>query len=315
MTAKAYSGYGLILSADRNRIGLSDSAYLKAERRGELVRLRRGAYCEASHWSQLSPRDRYVLKIRAVVAGSDRPRVLCSFSAAAVWGFPILGDWPEDVHLLAEPATGGRSKPGIVRHPVSDAVTRCEERDGLLVVGVARTALDLVLASEFAPAVGSLDWALWRKNDLRVTVVDVQEELQRLNPRYRLQHAQSVIEFGTNLSDSFGESTTRAVIHVLGYPAPELQVRFADAQGNMDVDYFWRAERKVGEFDGAAKYMRAEYRGSLTPGEVVWREKKREDRLRRQCDGVIRIIWAETCHPPTLDQLLRESGLRPSPRQ
>lgn len=315
MTASAYSAYGLILSSDRNRIGLNESAYFAAERRGDLVRIRRGAYCESSHWAQLSPRDRYLLTIRAAVADSPKARVLCSLSAAAVWGVPILGDWPDAVHLVAGKAGGGRSKPGIVRHPVADSTGRIEERDGLLVTGVARTALDLVLTSEFAPAVGSLDWALWRRNEFRVTVAEVREELRNLNPRYRQGHARAVIDFGTHLSDSFGESMTRAVIHQLGYPAPELQVRFTDRQGHMDVDYFWRAERKVGEFDGAAKYMRPEYRGALTPGEVVWREKKREDRLRRQCDGVIRIIWAETSHPRRLDELLRESGLRPSPRQ
>lgn len=315
MTVSAYSKYGLILSADRNRIGLSESAYLLAERRGELIRVRRGAYCESSHWAQLSPVDRYLLKIRAAVAGSPKARVLCSFSAAAVWRFPILGEWPDAVHLLAPPATGGRSKPGIVRHPVIEPAEHIEEREGLLVTGVARTALDLVLASEFAPAVGSLDWALWRRNEFRVASDDVREELYRLNPRYRRWHAHSVIDFGTSLSDSFGESMTRASIHLLGYPAPELQVRFSDRQGNMDVDYFWRAERKVGEFDGVAKYLRSEYASGRTPGEIVVAEKKREDRLRRQCDGVIRIIWAETVKPRKLDLLLRESGLRPSPRQ
>ena len=315
MTVTAYSAYGLILSADRNRTGLNESAYFAAERRGELVRIRRGAYCESSHWEQLSQRGRYLLKIRATVADSPKLRVLCSFSAAAVWGVPILGGWPDAVHLIAGSAGGGRSKPGVVRHPVADSVGRIEERDGLLVTGVARTALDLVVASKFAPAVGSLDWALWRRNEFRVTAADVEEELRSLNPRYRRGHAQSVITFGTHLSDSFGESMTRAVIHELGYPAPELQVRFTDRQGTMDVDYFWRAERKVGEFDGAAKYMRPEHLGTRSPGGVVWREKRREDRLRRQCDGVIRIIWVEAPHPQRLDELLRESGLRPSPRQ
>lgn len=314
MTVSAYSSHGLILSSDRDRIGLSESAYLVAERRGELVRLRRGAYCESSHWAGLSPRDQYLLRIRAAVAGSPKARVLCSFSAAALWRFPILGEWPDAVHLLAPPANGGRSKPGVVRHPVVEPIRPIEERDGFLVTGVARTALDLVLTSEFAPAVGYLDWALWRRNELRVSSDDIREELDRLDPRYRLAHARSVIDFGTSLSDSFGESMTRASIHVLGYPAPELQVRFSDRQGNMDVDYFWRAERKVGEFDGVAKYLRPEYASGRTPGEVVVAEKKREDRLRRQCDGVIRIIWAETVNPRRLDLLLRESGLRPSPR-
>jgi hypothetical protein len=310
-----YSAHGLIRSVDRNRIGLSESAYPAAERRGELVRLRRGAYCESSHWAELTPRKRYLLKVRAAVADSSQKRVLCSFSAAAVWGFPILGDWPDEVHLLAPRAGGGRSKPGVVRHSGADSAGHVEVDDGFFVTGVARTALDLVLASEFAPAVGSLDWALWRRNEFRVTASDVQEALLRLDPRYGARHAQSVIDVGTHLSDSFGESMTRAVIHQLGYPAPELQVRFTDRQGDMDADYFWRAERRVGEFDGVAKYLRAEYLGNRTPGEVVVAEKKREDRLRRQCDGVIRIIWTETVNPRKLDLLLRESGLRPSARQ
>lgn len=109
---------------------------------------------------------------------------------------------------------------------------------------------------------------------------------------------------------------TRAVFHELGYPLPELQIRFSDRHGDMFPDYFWRKERKVGEFDGAEKYLRPGYSAGLTPGEIVWREKKREDRLRRQCDGVIRIIWSETRNPRLLDAQLREFGLRParSPR-
>lgn len=315
MAASPYSAYGLVISSDRQRTGLSQSAYQKAALRGELIRIRRGAYCESSHWAGLSPRQRYLLRIRATVLASPRQPVLCSFSAAAVWGMPILDDWPTEVHVLAAQATGGRSKNGVRRHPVADTVRHIEGRDNLLVTGVARTALDVAMALEFAPAVAILDWALWRRNRLRVSLDEVRDELQWLDPRYGKSHADAVLGFATHLSDSFGESMTRAVIHELGYPAPELQVRFHDSKGNMDTDYFWRSERRVGEFDGLAKYLRPQYgQTNLTPSEIVWREKKREDRLRRQCDGVIRIIWEETRHPRQLDELLRESGLRPSAR-
>lgn len=182
----------------------------------------------------------------------------------------------------------------------------------MLVTSVASTTLDVVLESDFAPAVATLDWALWRKNAFRVSAADIRRELDARNPRYRLRHAESTVEFATDLSDSFGESMTRAVIHELGYPVPELQVRFTDREGNMYVDYFWPSERKVGEFDGAAKYMRPGYSNGLAPGQIVWREKKREDRLRKQCNGVIRIIWSETRNPRLLDYQLREFGLRPT---
>lgn len=299
MTASTFSRHGLILSSDRYRTGLDDTVYLRALHRGELVRVRHGAYCEASHWAELTPRDRYLLRIRAVVLASTRPVVLCSYSAAAVWEMPILGQWPSDVHVLAAAASGGRSSRGITRHPVELAAGLAQERNGLLMTGVARTALDLIMVSEFSPAVGSLDWALWRRNRVRVTAHSVREELERLNPRYRRGHALAVIDFGTHLSDSFGESMTRGVTFELGYRVPELQVSFSDQRGHIgDTDYFWRSERCAGEFDGATKYLRPEYLGNLTPAETVWREKKREDRLRRQCDGVVRIIWEETCDPP-----------------
>lgn len=310
--SKLYGAYGLILSSERSRTGLGEHDYSRAAKRGELVRIRRGAFCESGHWAELSPREKHVLRMRAVDAAAEQRLVFRSYSAGALWGMPILDEWPSDVYVCADPASGGRSSPGVRRHPLDPA--QVAERDGLLVTPVASTVLDVALASAFAPAVATLDWALWRKNAFRVTADAIRGELEARTLRYRRCHAEAAIDFASDLSDTFGESMTRAVIYELGYPVPELQVRFSDRQGNMYADYFWRSQRKVGEFDGAAKYLRREYAGGLTPGEVVWREKKREDRLRRQCDGVIRIIWAETRNPHLLDTQLREFGLQPSPR-
>ncbi|MEO6944374.1 MAG: hypothetical protein ABI053_06650, partial [Lacisediminihabitans sp.] len=90
-----------------------------------------------------------------------------------------------------------------------------------------------------------------------------------LDPRYRARHAQTVVDFGTSFSDSFGESVIRAVIHQLGYPAPELQVRFTDRQGHMDVDYFWRAEHECRVETGAADRLARNEDVCRTRG-VVW---------------------------------------------
>jgi hypothetical protein len=313
-TGRMFGAHGLILSADRSRTGLGEQDYIRAARRGELVRIRRGAFCESGHWATLAPRERHVLRMRAVAAASSRQLVFRGYSAGALWGMPVLDDWPEDAEVCSDPATGGRSDPGVRRRPLAPA--QVHERDGLLVTSVASAALDVALVSGFAPAVATLDWARWRKNAFRVTADEVARELEARGLRYGLRHAEAALDFSTHLSDSFGESMTRAVFHELGYPLPELQVRFSDRHGDMFPDYFWRKERKVGEFDGAAKYLRPGYSAGLTPGEIVWREKKREDRLRKQCDGVIRIIWSETRNPRLLDDQLREFGLRPvrSPR-
>lgn len=79
----------------------------------------------------------------------------------------------------------------------------------------------------------------------------------------------------------------------------------------MVVDYFWRSSQIVGEFDGDSKYLRPVYDSHLSAAQIVLREKKREDRLRRLVDGVVRITMRETLDPHLLDALLREAGLTP----
>jgi len=58
------------------------------------------------------------------------------------------------------------------------------------------------------------------------------------------------------------------------------------------VDFGWPAAGVVGEFDGRVKYSRLVGPG-LTPGEVVFREKRREDALRAAGMAVVRWTWEE----------------------
>lgn len=309
VTLQLHGSSGLILSTDRHRVGIGETAYARACDRGELVRLRRGAYCDAREWEALTAREQYLLRLRAVAAASGRPVVFCGASAALVWNMPMASAVPERVHVLVRSATGGRSRYDVVRHPVAETVQRVVERDGFLVTDLARTALDVTLAAPFAQAVGSVDWALWRRNEARVLKDDLRSELSRLAPRYRRRHAEAVIGFATDLSDSYGESMARGVIHELGFPTPELQVAFTDDHGRMDVDYFWRKEGVVGEFDGKSKYLRPTFETELEPGERVWREKKREDRLRQQVREVVRIITSDVMIRARITALLTEAGL------
>lgn len=310
MTIPPLRSSGLILAANRHRVGLDESAYLRALRRGDLVRLRRGVYCETEEWQSLSPHDRYLLRMRAVAASASRPIVFCGLSAAAVWQMPVPDEWPEQVHILVSAATGGRSRYGVIRHPGIETVGDVVRREGFLVTGVARTALDVALTLPFAQALGTVDWALWRRNPARVTKADLRRELARSAPRYRRRHAEAVIDFATDLSDSFGESMARGVMRELGFPVPELQVCFSDSQGDMFVDYYWRQENVAGEFDGKGKYLRPSFQQNLSPGERAWREKKREDRLRRQVSTVVRIITSEVMDPRRLAGLLEGAGIR-----
>jgi len=139
---------------------------------------------------------------------------------------------------------------------------------------------------------------------------ELEEVLRRSAYVRGARHLARVVAFASPLSDSPKESEARAVIHELGFEAPELQAVFVDEEGEMRSDFWWRSVGKVGELDGKVKYTRAEYTGG-DPSEVVWREKQREDRLRRQPDvtGVLRILSEHVDNPERLDALLTRAGI------
>ncbi len=69
--------------------------------------------------------------------------------------------------------------------------------------------------------------------------------------------------------------------------------------------------RCLGEFDGRWKYDRLLLPGQK-PGEVVFAEKQREDRMREVTGfGMIRLTWEDLNRPQTtLARLRRQLGLR-----
>jgi hypothetical protein len=299
---------GLILV---HRVGhlLDDSRSLTRDvERGLLVKLRRGAYVRAAIWESATPRQRHLMRARAVAAHSAEPVTLAGMSAAALWGMPVATDWPDTVTLLDRWRGGGRAEPGVRRISAGFRTARTLDIGGFRATDLARTCIDVARRTTFANAVGSVDWALWRRNQNAISKQLLVDDLAGLDSRLGIRHLQRVFDFATHLSDSFGESECRAVIHLLGFEGPELQVEFRDTQGAMYPDFFWRSARGFAEFDGKMKYTRGEYTDG-DPAEIVWREKKREDRLRRFGLSGTRVLTSDVRRPHQLAHLLTELGV------
>lgn len=308
MQWESRSRNGLILASAADRY--TDPPYVlqRAVRRGELVRLRQGAYCSADTWANSSPRRRHVLRVQAVVAQSQHPVVVAGPSAGALWGFPSEEPWPDHVTLLERPRSGGTSEPGVRRTSAGAAGAATEVLDGFVVTSVARTALDLARGLDFPIAVAMLDWARWRKNDSAVSQAQLESQLRAARFRTGAAALKRAIDFSTSLSDSYYESRARATMELLGFDAPELQRTFTDAEGDIETDYFWPGVRVAGEFDGEVKYRDERYnRGD--PAKVFWNEKRREDRLRRMVRGVVRLLAADVDSPRRLEKLLVDAGI------
>lgn len=288
--------------------GGSGRALRDACRRGYLVRVRRGSYCVREVWDALDPVERHVLTIRATIRRVRGEFLVAGPSAGAVWGMPFAARDRSDVTLLVPYPGGGSSEPGVKRSCVSFDRAERFEIDGIPVTGLARTVLDQARATSFGRAVAIADRAQWRRDPDAIQLAELLAELDRAAFARGSAALARVLAFSTSLSDSVGESEARAAFHVLGFETPELQRRWHDSEGWIETDYYWESVDVAGEFDGKVKYTRDEYTGG-DPSAVVWREKRREDRLRRLASGVVRLVTEDVRNPLQLARILSEAGI------
>lgn len=113
-------------------------------------------------------------------------------------------------------------------------------------------------------------------------------------------------------SGSAGESLSRGQMVLLAVPMPDLQVHFPRADGLSDdiVDFDWPEQEAFGEFDGKGKYFRTEFQKGRTPEQVLWDEKEREDRVRRQRPRAARWGWDVAMSRQRLAAVLAAAGVR-----
>ena len=99
-------------------------------------------------------------------------------------------------------------------------------------------------------------------------------------------------------ADSPGESRGRWLFRASGLPAPALQYKVVRPDGTVagTSDWAWREYGLLGEFDGRVKYGRLLKPGE-SPGDAVFREKRREDELREMTGWpMLRLIWSDYDH-------------------
>ncbi|ALG84481.1 hypothetical protein [Gordonia phthalatica] len=293
--------YGIIRRTASLDVGYTDLQLRAAVREGVITPLGDGAFIR----TELLPKydvDDEIYRYASIAAGVGQTLPLSHESAAAVHRLELLKPARSLIHFAKPGATGGRLTK--CRHvhvglPDDEVVIV----DGLPVASIARTAVDIAAASDFAGALTALDSAL----RLGVT----HDELAELAERHRLRGIAMVryaLRYANGLAANPGESWSRAQMIEARLPAAILQRHYVLLDGsNAYPDFDWDG-RLVGEFDGLRKYCR-----DIRPGEsvedVVVREKLREDALREIVDDVVRWIWRDledrTMVPKVMRKLAR----------
>ena len=283
----------IVLTSALRSQGLNADDLARLIRRAELSRVRRGAYTVGS------PGDLTVKQIHRRMVLATAPQlqegsVISHGSAAVLHGIPIWADAIKQVHISRSRSGGGRRR-SIVQ--VHGAPLRAEEvvvQNGIPVTSLPRTVLDLARTLPMEQAVAAGDAAL----ALGLNPAALELGLLAMERWPGIRQARRTCAFLDARSESVGESVSRVRLHTDGLPCPDLQqeVLGPDGQVLARVDFLWKEQRTVGEFDGKIKYGRLLKPGQ-TAAEVIYAEKLREDLLRDFGYQVVRWIWIDLYKP------------------
>ena len=291
--------------------GLSSKDLARMRRSGELTRVRRGAYAE----TPASPGNATATH-RALLAATlpqvSPEAVVSHASAALLHGLPVWNDQLALVQLTRNRSGGGKTRPYIRLHARTLGSDEIVLKDRIALTSLARTVLDLSCELNLERSVAVGDAAL----RMGMASQDLASALDAAGRRVGIGRARQAAALLDARSESPEESRSRVIFHLHGLPKPEPQWEVHDHTGRLvaRTDFGWEDLMTVGEFDGKVKYGRL-LRPGQDPGDVVFKEKQREDELRDLGLQVVRWVSAELWQPaPLLARLERafERGRRHS---
>lgn len=223
----------------------------------ELRRLVRSGRWRRSRWRGVlvdgELPDSLPLQIRAAALAIGPDLVACHGTAAALWGFDVLGS--PTLHFLGPPQLVNRSRPGLRIHPSSLGCDDAVRAAGVWCTPPARTACDVVRLTAPIDGLATLDAALrsaWCTRDDLAAAAEAQTGLREV---VRLR---ALLPLADRRAESPMESRMRWRFVAGGLPAPDLQIRVTAHGGQRYLDTGWREQRVAAEFDGVEAHMTAQ---------------------------------------------------------
>ncbi|NMN95721.1 hypothetical protein [Antrihabitans stalactiti] len=284
------------------RSGIADHEIRGLYTRAGWRRLGHGAYVAESAFTGLDQHAKHRLLLDATLPALSSDSVLSHQSVAVAYGLPIRGLPLDAVHVTRDRETGNRVRPTLNVHcsPLGGEVV---ELDGRLLTTPARMIVDLGRTAPLEAVLVTADAAV---REFGVTASDLAIELERAKNRSGIAAARRLVDLVDGHSESVGESLSRLMLRSFGFTGFKTQGNVYLEHGRLlgRVDFYDEELGVLGEFDGEVKYGRLLKPGQ-DPGEVVFREKQREDAMRDPGFQMARWIWRELDKPATAARIER----------
>lgn len=294
---------GLVTSKQLVTAGLDPNDVRRLVATGRLVRLRRGVYVDGDAWTSLDPfRQQPLVRIRAAQMTLRSTGYAFSHDSTAI---PLGMGAPDPrrslVHLSRDKVHGDAVRSGVKHHLAPYRKQDVTDAGGLLVLGRARTALDMVREHGRAHGLAACDAAMRQG----VTRGELLEHLSFMGSWPHSRCMRWCIEHADALAESYLESLVRDFVLELGIGVPECQFGLSDGHTTAFADIVVR--RHFFEADGMLKYPLGNPSGKA-PDVVLSDEKRRHDFLTGFKLGSSRLTYVDlfSGRGAALDRVARE---------
>lgn len=288
LQCRADGRFGVFTSQEAQTAGYSVDDIRTELRTRRWTRLRKGVYIESARLVRAGEDDRHLMAGIAVLLSLAAGPVLSHASAARRHGLLVPASAGSDVRVTAvDQWRAGRGyRVARARVPAADVAPWV---DRFATTSVPRTLIDCCREWSLPDAVIALDAALHQRRVLRS---DLLTAVHAARHRTGASRAARAVGLSDGRAESPLESEGRLALLAAGLPRPELQVELHDERGFVARLDAWYEEAAVAvEFDGQVKY-RDPY-GGRSPHDVLWEEKRREDRVRRLDVRMLRLAKAD----------------------
>jgi hypothetical protein len=284
---------GVISTQQSARLGATPNDLVRLVRDGQLLHPFRGAYLLPDPDGDSPTDEARHLRLCRAARLIYPTAVLGGVSGALAHGLPGTGaDLARPV--LHHGRHRGIGVVGIRMRRARDVESVMSDHGPTL--PLAATLMDHARDNGTLPGVIAMDAALYGN---AVTSEDLDAALTAVRNWPRAARAAAALDLVDGRSESPGESWTRFVLAVAGIETiPQVELRDDAGTVVARVDLLVEGTKTVVEFDGRLKY---------TSAEVLWAEKKREDRLRRLGYTVVRITWSDLHQPGRVVALVRQA--------
>lgn len=253
------------------------------------VPVRRGVYTSAVLWDGLE-RWQEQPRLRALAASLNmrHDHVLSHDSAADLLGLPLLRPDPDLVHVTRPDVGGSRTRHGVKHHSAVFRDEQVELVDGVPVLNLARTAVDIAREHGVRRGLVACDGAL-RRGVTRGQLWLAAEPMRSWPGKRAVD---TCIELADAGAESVAETLGRELVLESGIGTPVTQFELRDEVRHARCDL--RVDRHLIEIDSRLKLTpRADGGTADDPAEALWDEKKRQMWLHGHRLGMTRLVWED----------------------